>query len=124
MPQPERACDFHRASLEPIDADRLFVTHFVLEADVHIVAALDHLFGCLSETRLVPIDRRNGEKARQEAEQRHHEQHRACARMGANRKVDDQRESARRSGLLPFGRDGHGGGSRYVRKERQKVSRS
>ena len=68
--QSQRAGRFHDRRLQPINADRLFVAHVVLEADVDIVAGLHHLLGGLREARLVAIDRRDlknpGRKARSE----------------------------------------------------------
>jgi hypothetical protein len=62
--------EFHRRSLQPIDADRFLVTHLVLEADVHIVAGFHHLLGGLGKARLVAIDRRNREETGHEKHDR------------------------------------------------------
>jgi len=55
--------------LQPVDADRLLVADIVLKADVDEIAGFDHLLGRLREPRLIPVDRRNGEKAGQEKHQ-------------------------------------------------------
>ena len=52
------ATDEHGRRLQPVDAGGLLVARHVLEADVDIVAALDHLLGGLDEARLVTIGRR------------------------------------------------------------------
>ena len=52
------AAQRHGRRLQPVDADRLLVARDVLEADVDIVAGLDHLLGRLDEARLVAVDRR------------------------------------------------------------------
>jgi hypothetical protein len=92
-----RAC--HHPGLQPIDADRFLVAHFILEPDVHIVAVLDHLLGGLREARLVAVDRRNIEEAGQEIEQRHQHQHDGGARVRVRGKIEDHPEIARRSEL-------------------------
>ncbi|MGY4505244.1 hypothetical protein ACVWYH_009201 [Bradyrhizobium sp. GM24.11] len=94
--QLQRSRDFDRRGLQPVDADRFLVAHVLLEADVDIIAALDHLLGGLRKARLVAIDRRNGEEAGQEQQQRaqHQEAHRAG--MAGGDKVEHQHEPAAR----------------------------
>ena len=84
---PDRLGEFDHRGLEPIDADRLLVAGLLLEADVDVVAGLDHLLGRLGEPRLVAIDRRDMEEPGQEGEERHHHQHGDGARMGSGRKI-------------------------------------
>src|SRR6202035_2317071 len=48
---------------------RLLVARLVLEADVDVVAALDHLLGRLGEARLVAVDGWDREEPGQEREQ-------------------------------------------------------
>jgi hypothetical protein len=64
--QLERGCGFNRGRLQPVDADRLLVADVFLETDVDIFAALDHLLGRLRKARLVAVNRRDGEEAREE----------------------------------------------------------
>src|ERR1700751_714530 len=73
------------------------------------MAAFHHLLGGLSKARLVTIDRRNVEEARQEAHKGDNEQHRPRRRVGADGKVDDRLEPARGSPLVPplIGHDHH-----------------
>ena len=66
----ERPARFDRGGLQPVDADRLLVAHLVLETDVDVVAAFDHLLGGLGKARLVAVDRRDLEEAGQEGDQR------------------------------------------------------
>jgi hypothetical protein len=77
--------------------------------DVDVVAAFDHLLGGLREARLVAIDRRNREEARQETEQRDDQQHRDRAQVRAHGEIDDPRELVRENRLaaLVAGRDHH-----------------
>ena len=102
---PSARAVLHHAGLQPIDADRLLVAHLVLEPDVDIVPVLDHLLGGLREARLVAVDRRNGEEAGQEVEQRHQHEHGGRARVGARGKIQDRAQIARRRQLLA-GRNG------------------
>ncbi|MGY3421376.1 hypothetical protein ACVWZW_001851 [Bradyrhizobium sp. F1.13.4] len=64
--QTERRCRLDRGRLQPIDADRLLVADVLLEADIDIIATLDHLLGGLRKAGLVAVNRRNCEEARQE----------------------------------------------------------
>ena len=91
---------FDGRDLQPIDADRLLVADLVLEMDVDILAALDHLLGRLRETRLVAVDRRNLKEAGQEGEQRKDDQQSGRAPVRGHRPVDDARETARRGKRL------------------------
>ena len=77
----KRLAGFHRDGLHPVNADRLLVADFILEADVDIVAALDHLLGRLGKARLVAVDRRDLEKARQEGQQAERQQQQNRAAM-------------------------------------------
>ena len=79
---------FDHAGLQPIDADRFLVADLVLETDIDIFARLEHLLGGLGKARLVTVDRRDLEKARQEREQRRENQHRGGASVGGHRIVD------------------------------------
>jgi hypothetical protein len=54
-----------------VDADRLLEARLVLELDDHQVVGFQHLGGGLGEARLVAIQRRHGEQARQAGDQRH-----------------------------------------------------
>ena len=92
----ERLRRLHHSGLQPVDADRFLVAHLVLEADVDIVAGLDHLLGGLGEAGLVAIDRRDLEKARQEGEQRDHDQQENGARMRADGEIEHRAEPFRR----------------------------
>src|SRR5215831_15666589 len=93
----ERARRLHHARLQPINADRLLVAHFILETDVDVLAALHHLLGRLGKARLVTVDRRNAEEPGQEAQQRDHEQHRHRPRVRTDGEVDNRLEAARGS---------------------------
>ena len=95
--------------MDPVDTDRFLVAHLILKTDIYVVAALDHLLGCLSEARLVAIDRRNAGETGQEAQECDREEHHHRAGMGSDGEVDDGREAARRSPLasLALGRDHH-----------------
>jgi hypothetical protein len=55
--------------LQPVDTDRLLVSRIVLEADIDIVARLQHLLGGLGEARLVAV----GHRQRGDAGQVHRE---------------------------------------------------
>ena len=99
----------HRARLQPIDTGGLLVAHVVLEADVDIIAAFQHLLGGLGEARLVAIDRRDREETRQDVEQRRHDQHDRGARVRGHGEVDDLRKPALGRALQAHiaGRDRH-----------------
>ena len=71
---PNRFARFHGKCLQPIDTDRLLVAHLVLEADVDVLTAFQHLLGGLRKARLVAVDRRDLEEARQERDQRKDDQ--------------------------------------------------
>ena len=90
----------HHGGLQPIDADRLLVATLLLKADVDIVAIFDHLLGGLGEPRLVAIDRRHPEDARQEGEQADDHQRRdgmpVRARRPSERSVETQCEAIAR----------------------------
>ena len=73
--------------LQPVDADRFFVTHLVLETDVDVIARLDHLLGGLSEPGFIAIDRGNLKKAGQEQNERSENEHRHGAAMSARSKI-------------------------------------
>ncbi len=47
----QRFARFHRRRLQPIDADRLLVTHLILKPDIDVFARLQHLLGRLREPR-------------------------------------------------------------------------
>ena len=64
------AAGFHGERLQPVDADRLLVADLVLESDVDVFAALQHLLGGLGVTGLVAVDHGDLEEARQERDQR------------------------------------------------------
>ncbi len=63
----------------------------------------------LGEARLVAIGRRDGEKSRQDAQQRHHREHTERARMRADREIGDGSKAmrGRRPFALAAGRDRH-----------------
>ncbi len=84
----------HHTGLEPVDADRFLVADLVLEADVDIVAAFDHLLGRLREARLVAVDRRDVEGARQERDERDQDQN------GDRARVRRRRNSEQRTNVL------------------------
>jgi hypothetical protein len=67
---------FHHRCLQPIDADRFLVAVLILEADIDIVAAFQHLLGGLGEPRLVAIDRGDLEEPGQKGEEGDEEEHR------------------------------------------------
>ncbi len=73
----ELGSGFDDGSLQPIDADRLFVADVVLEADIDEIAAFDHLLGRLRKPRLVAIDRGNrdetGHEKHDAAQQQEHD---------------------------------------------------
>ena len=94
--QAERGGGFDRGRLQPVDADRLLVADVVLEADVDEIAALDHLLGRLREPRLVAVDRRDVEKARQEQQQAAQQQEGDGAGMACRDKIDHAGEPAAR----------------------------
>jgi len=73
-PTASPALTADRRGLQPVDANRLLVANFVLEADVDILARFQHLFGGLREARLVAVDRRNLEEPRQECDRRESDQ--------------------------------------------------
>ena len=105
----ESVADLHSARLQPIDPDRLLVTHLVLETNVDILAAFEHLLGGLRKARLVAVERRGGKESGQDVAERHHDQHDRGVRVRAQGKVDDPRETARGSALhtLIADRDRH-----------------
>ena len=96
MRNAERFAGFHRHRLQPIDADRLLVADLVLKPDIDIFAALHHLLGGLREAGLVAVDRRNLEKARQEREQRKHDEQRRHAAVRGDGIVEHGRQAPRR----------------------------
>jgi len=106
---PAGLAELHDAGLQPVDADRLLVAALVLEADVDIVAALEHLLGGLGETRLVAIERRDGEEAGQKRDEAERDQPRRGAAMRGRREIGDRAEA--RPARQSFGRlvdhDGH-----------------
>ena len=67
---------FDDRALQPVDADRLLVAADVLEADVDIVAAVDHLARGLHVARLVAVDRRQRGNAGQERREREQDKQR------------------------------------------------
>ncbi len=97
----DRLARLHRRRLQPVDADRLLVADLVLEADVDIFAALQHLLGGLREARLVAVDRRNLEKARQERDQRKDDQQRRRAPVRGAGIVQHRGQAPRRAQRLP-----------------------
>ena len=71
----DMAGDGGGGGLQPIDPHRLFVAGHLAEADVHKIAAVQHLAGGLGEAAFVAVERRQAENARQpqhQAEQRQH----------------------------------------------------
>ncbi len=105
-----RFAEFDGRRLQPIDADRLFVPDLVLKADVDILAALQHLFGGLRKARLVAVDRRDLEKARQERDERKRNEQRGGSRMRAARPIQNGQEAAcpHDSGGSVVGGEAHG----------------
>ena len=77
------AAEFDGGGLQPVDADRLLVARLVLEADVDVVAALDHLLGGLDEAGFVAIDRRKLDDAGQRDEERNEQEERGSAAVAA-----------------------------------------
>ena len=68
----------HHGDLGPVDADRLFVPLLEADADIHIIAAFHHLAAGLGKARLVAVQCRDSEKAREVEAQA--EQHQGQAR--------------------------------------------
>ncbi len=101
--------------LQPVDADRLLVARLGLEADVEIVARLDHLLGRLREARLVAVGRRERHEAGQEGEEgdRRDEGEARRPRGGdrAEKPLDRLGEAADHA---RFGRGGHRSDRRHV----------
>ncbi len=89
----ERLARLHRSRLQPVNADRLLVATDLLEADVDIVARLDHLLGRLREARLVAVDRRDVEEARQEGEQADDREARDGVRVRLRRESEQRPEA-------------------------------
>ena len=89
---PSAAAGLHRRRLQPIDADRLLVAHLVLESDIDVLPALDHLLGGLGKARLVAVDRRDLEEARQEGNQAKGDKQRRRAGVRARRDVEQGAE--------------------------------
>jgi hypothetical protein len=112
--QAELGCCFHYRSLHPVNPDRLLVADVVLEADVDEVAALDHLLGRLRKARLVAIDRRNGEEARQVKQGRADQQESDGARVAFGHEINHAGEPAARVypvlGLARLSKSGAGVG--------------
>src|SRR5262249_26078961 len=92
--------------LQPIDTDRLLVADLLLEADVDVVAALDHLLRRLGEPRLVAIDRRNIEETGQIGRQADDNEKCRGAQMGCRQKIEQRAEPRNRHPLAFFDR-GH-----------------
>ena len=88
-----RLADVHRSRLQPVDADRLLVAAHLLEADVDVVAGLDHLLGRLREARFVAIDRRDVEEPRQERDQAYEQKGCGGMFMRSRRKIDQRPEA-------------------------------
>ena len=78
--------------LRPVDADRLLVTRVVLEPDIDVIAADDHLLGGLREARLVAIGRIEGRQARRHQRQRDERQQEGLPPGGAAAPADHPAE--------------------------------
>src|SRR5258708_3533992 len=61
----------HRSRLQPVDADWLLKPGRVLELRTDEVASLQHLGRSLGKARFVPVEGRQGDKARQAGGQDH-----------------------------------------------------
>ncbi|MHC2604969.1 hypothetical protein ACVL92_005783 [Bradyrhizobium liaoningense] len=94
--QLEHRRSFDGRRLQPVDADRLLVADVLLKADVDVVAALNHLLGGLGKPCLIAIDRRDGEEARQEQQQRAQHQEADRARVAGRDDVEHAHEPAAR----------------------------
>ena len=90
-----QAGDFRGRGLEPIDADGLLIAGHRAEADVDVVAALQHLLGGLGETALVAVEGRQDEHAGRP--QRQAEQQQRQSRP-ARQPVQQLRQTPRRLG--------------------------
>lgn len=83
----------HRGHLKPVNADGLLVARLFLEADIHIVAALQHLLGGLREAGFIAVNRRNGEEAGQKSQKANDHKQERGAPMTARCPAHQTRET-------------------------------
>ena len=91
----QRHGTLHHRRLEPVDPGGLLVEILVLKMDVDVIAALDHLLADLGEERLVAIDRRNPEEARQDRKEGDDGQQQDGGPMAGRRAVEEAQEPDR-----------------------------